>query len=99
MKQFAEVVQRLGAVTLLTDDHVRPQPVKYIFVVIIDRAAVVLPSAGSHLHGGNAVGRILQIAPDAARTMIQVRRNLRQRITSRCERALAAARGEHISQV
>src|SRR5271165_2650141 len=99
IKQFAEVVERFGAgfgsrfpgAGLLPYDDIDPEPVEHVFVIIIYRATPIFPGFGSKLHAGNAIGGILQIAPDAARTMIEVRRHLRQCIASQRGRTLSAA--------
>ena len=57
------------------------QPVENVFVVVVESAAVISPATGSVLHAGNAVSRVLQIAPDASRAMIKIGRNLGQRIS------------------
>src|SRR5579859_2079143 len=72
MKEVAKIVDGFLVVSLLADDGVDPQPVENVFAVIIEFAPPGGPLVGSTLHGGNAIGRILQIAPSAAGNMIKV---------------------------
>ena len=51
------------------------------------------------LHGGDAVSGVLQVAPGAARAMIQIGRDLRQRVAELIRSTDTASGAEHVSQV
>src|SRR5205085_388313 len=62
-KQFAEIIQRLRALTLLPYDHIRPEPVQNVFIVVVQPTPIVPPSSGCSLHRRNSVRGVLKIAP------------------------------------
>ena len=71
VEEMAEIVYRLLAVGLLADDRVHPQEVQNIFVVVIPRPAPGFPLGWGTLHGGHSISRILQVAPGAARNVVE----------------------------
>ena len=67
--------------SLLPDDGIHPKPVELVLVVVIERATPGFPLVRRVLHRGHAVGSVLQVAPGASRTVIQIGGGISQRVT------------------
>ena len=96
---MAEIVHGFGAVGLVANDGIDPEPVEYVFVVVVDGAAPGLPLARRALHGGNAVGGVLQVAPGAAGRVIEPGGDIGHIVAELLGRAQAAARAENIAEI
>ena len=60
---MAEIVNRLLALALLTNNHVHPQPVQGVFAIEVCTASPGVPRLGSEIKLRRGVGSVLQIAP------------------------------------
>src|SRR5689334_16353423 len=97
MEQVTKVVERVLAPSLLPNNRVHPQPVEYVFIVIIERAPPGFPCPRSTLHRGYAISGVLQISPDASGTVVKISCYMRQGIAELFGRSQAAARAKNIT--
>src|SRR5580704_17896081 len=58
MKNVAKVIHGLLAIGLLSDDRIGPEPVQFIFLVVIERTTPGIPFMRRVLHGWNSISRI-----------------------------------------
>src|ERR1700688_4140363 len=72
MEEMAEIVDGFLAFALLADDDVAPKPVQRVFIVEIGSAAPGVPCLRREIKFRSSVGGVLQVAPGAARSMVQV---------------------------
>ncbi len=71
MEEVAEIVQRFLAFALLADDDVGPQPIQEIFFVEIYTTPPGVPGLRREIKLRSGIGRILQVAPGAAGSMVE----------------------------
>src|SRR5205807_963770 len=97
--KLAEVVERLLALALLADDHIRPQPVERVFIVKIDAAPPGMPCPLRKIKLRSRIGCVLQVAPFTPRKVIEGCRSHCQRVPLLLGSTQSAARGEHRAQI
>ena len=97
VKELTEVVDGLLIIGLLPDNHVDPEPVQHVFIVVVESAPPGLPLVRRSLHGGHTIGGVLQISPRSAGSVIESRRQDGNGIAKLLWRAQAAAAGKNVA--
>src|SRR4029077_12721523 len=99
VQNMAKVIDGLLAIGLLPDDRVRPQPVQFILLVVVEGAAPRFPLMRRFLHTWNAIRCVLQVAPRASGTMIEFCRVHSQGVAEVLRAGQPAACAQNFSQV
>src|SRR5262249_55956142 len=99
VKCVAEIIKRLLAMALLTDDCVDFQPDQFPFRIVIEATSPRLPLRSLHAENLHRASGVFKRTPSAPRTMVESCRGFRQRLAILIRSPQARTNSQNIAEV